>query len=195
RRADQYDRPVLDVGQKRVLLGLVPAVNFVDEQGGALAIQLAPLAGHVNRLANLLDPGQDGVDGDEVAARAVGDDHSQRRLARARRAIEDERRKLVGLNGAAQQAAGTDDVALAGELVERARPHAGGQRRFLADALLRGVGEQVGHAVSLSVNARSRLISTISSLYQGGIISSLLMRSSSTDWGVSANSRLMGRLY
>src|SRR5574341_100173 len=52
-RADQDDQPILDVRQQRVLLGLVPAVNLVHEQHGALAIQVALLAGLLDHLAQL----------------------------------------------------------------------------------------------------------------------------------------------
>ena len=71
-------------------MGFVPAVHFIDKERRALAVQLAPLTGHVNGLANFLDSGQHGVDGDEVAAGAIGDDKGQSCLARAGWAVEDE---------------------------------------------------------------------------------------------------------
>ena len=39
RRADEGDRAVLDVGQQGVLLGLVEAVDLVDEQDGPAAVE------------------------------------------------------------------------------------------------------------------------------------------------------------
>ena len=42
-RADQADGAALDVGQKCVLLGLVEAVNLIDEEDGA-RVQLGGLA-------------------------------------------------------------------------------------------------------------------------------------------------------
>ncbi len=50
-------------------------------------------------------------------------------LARAGRAVEDERGEPVGLEHAPQQLALAEEVLLADELLQRARPHAGGQRR------------------------------------------------------------------
>ena len=47
--ADQRDRAVLDVGQQRVLLRLVEAVDLVDEQHGAPTVQREPLLGRGDR--------------------------------------------------------------------------------------------------------------------------------------------------
>ena len=86
--------------------------------------------------ADVGDPGQHRVDGDEVAAGGVGDDARQGRLAGARRTVEDHRAELVRLDGPAQQAARADDVLLADELVQRARPHPRRQRRLLLGQFL-----------------------------------------------------------
>ena len=45
RRADERDRAVLDVRQQRVLLGLVEAVDLVDEQDGAAGLEREPVLG------------------------------------------------------------------------------------------------------------------------------------------------------
>ena len=111
------------MGQQRILLRLVPAMHLIYKQRCPLPIQFPPLPRLVNRLPNFLHPGQNGVDGDKVALGAVGNNHRQRRFAGAGRAIEDERRKLVSLDGAAQQPAGTDDMVLSHVLIEGARPH------------------------------------------------------------------------
>ena len=52
RRADQGDRAVLDVGQQRVLLGLVEAVDLVEEQDGPGAVQGQPILRLGDRRAN-----------------------------------------------------------------------------------------------------------------------------------------------
>ena len=80
-RADQDDGAVLDPGQERVLLGLVEAVDLVDEEDGALAVQVAAVLCLVDRLADVGDPGEHGVDGDEMGARRVGDDVGEGGLA------------------------------------------------------------------------------------------------------------------
>ena len=135
-RADEDDRAVLDPRQQRVLLGLVEAVDFVHEEDRALAELPAALLRLRDRLPDVGDAGQHRVDGDEVAAGGVGDDARQRRLARARRPVEDDRAELVGLDRPAQQPSRPDDVLLADELVQRARPHPRGQRRFLVGQLV-----------------------------------------------------------
>ena len=55
RRADEDDGAVLDGRQEGVLLGLVEAVDLVDEQDGA-AVRLAAPAGLGDGLAQVLDP-------------------------------------------------------------------------------------------------------------------------------------------
>ena len=134
-RADQDDRAVLDPRQQRVLLGLVEAVDFVDEEDGALGKLAAAFLRGGDGRADVRDARQHGVDGDEVAARGVGDDARQRGLAGAGRPVEDDGAELVGLDRAAQQPARPDDVLLADELVERARAHPGGEGRFFLSQL------------------------------------------------------------
>ena len=69
RGADQDDPPFLHVGQQNVLLRAVEVVDLVDEQDGARPAGLQFGAGALDDLAQILDPGGDGVDGVEVAAR------------------------------------------------------------------------------------------------------------------------------
>src|SRR5207248_2581852 len=61
--------------------------------------------------------------------RHLRDDVSERRLAGAGWAGQDDRRQPVGLDGAAQKFARPKDVLLPDEFVERARTHPRGQRR------------------------------------------------------------------
>ena len=112
-RADENDGAVFDPRQERVLLGLVEAVDLVDEEDGFAAVQLAQLTGFINGLANVGDPGQDGVDGNKMGAGGVGDDGRECGFARAGRAVENQGGELVGLNGAPQQAARAENVVLA----------------------------------------------------------------------------------
>ena len=97
-RADQDDGAVFHPRQQRVLLRLVEAVDFVHEQDGALPELAAPLLRHGDGLPDVVDAGQHRVDGDEVGAGGVGDDTRQGRFAGARRAVEDHRTELVGLD-------------------------------------------------------------------------------------------------
>ena len=86
----------------------------------------------------------------EGAFGRAGDGERQRGLAGARRTPEDRRRQAVELDEAAQRAAGSDEVLLADDLVDRARPEAGGERRLGTEPVRDRCGEQVvrhpGHA-------------------------------------------------
>ena len=55
RRADERDRAVLDVRQERVLLGLVEAVDLVDEQDRPAAVEGEPVLRLGDRRADLGD--------------------------------------------------------------------------------------------------------------------------------------------
>ena len=55
-RADQDDVAALDIGQKRVLLGFVEAVNFVDEEHRAAAQAAARSASAITALISLMPP-------------------------------------------------------------------------------------------------------------------------------------------
>ena len=141
--SDQHDGAVLHRGQQRVLLRLVPAVHLVHEQDGAPAVQVARLARRRNRLAQLLDPGQDGVQCRELRPGGAGDHLRQGGLAGSRRPVEDQGGELIRLDRAPQQAPRADDVPLTHEFVQGARPHARRQRRT-ARLLRRAAGaEQV----------------------------------------------------
>jgi hypothetical protein len=61
------------MGKKRVLLGFVEAMNFVNENDGASAILPSPFGiGH--DLLDLFDTGKNSAEFDEFRAGHVGDD-------------------------------------------------------------------------------------------------------------------------
>ena len=107
-------------------------MDLVDEQHGALAggAQLARVAHHAPQIG---DAGADRRDRREMRAGLLRDDARERRLAGSGRSPQDHRRNLIGLDRAAQRAARADDLLLADELFERARPHA--RRERLANSL------------------------------------------------------------
>jgi len=80
-----------------------------------------------------------------VGTGGVGDDAGEGGFAGAGRAVEDEGGELVGLDGAAEEAARADDVVLAHEFVQGAGPHAGGEGLFFFEDVLGVEGEEVGH--------------------------------------------------
>ena len=145
--ADQDDRAVFHRVQQRVLLAAVEAVDLVDEQDGAHAVDQQALFGGGDFAAQIGHGAADGRYLHEGRARAFGHDVRDARLARSGRAEQDGRRQGVRLDRREQPAAGTDRVLLAGQLVERARTHAHGKRR---GGEFRGVfyfGEKGVHAM------------------------------------------------
>ena len=130
RRADQRQQALLDRRQQRVLLGLVEAVDLVEEEDRRLVADAAALLGPLDHRPHL---GPAGVDGRlllERAARRGGDDPRQGRLARPRRPVEDHRMGLARLDRSAQRRARAEQVLLADELVERPGAHPHRQRRL-----------------------------------------------------------------
>ncbi len=129
RGADEDDRALLDVGEKRILLGAVEPMDLVDEEDGPHPVTGALAVGLADHLADLLDARQDGREGDEAGAGHAGHQGRERGLAGARGAPEDHRMQLARLDGRPQHAAGPQEVLLPHDLVDRARSDAIGQRR------------------------------------------------------------------
>ncbi len=76
-----------------------------------------------------------GVQLAEIGLGGMGNDPSQGGFSRSRRAVEDERAKLVRLDGPVEQLVLSHNMLLSHHLIQRLRPHAGSQRRFLLFAL------------------------------------------------------------
>ena len=53
RRTDEYEKPVLDVGQQPVLLGLIEAVYLVDEEERPAPFAVAPVPRALDDLLEL----------------------------------------------------------------------------------------------------------------------------------------------
>ena len=119
--ADEDDRAVLDVREKGILLGLVEAVDLVDEEDRAGSAEFGARA--VADLADLRDVRDDARTAHEVPARRLRDDLGERCLAAAGRTEQDDVRETVRLDDAPEQLAVAEDVALAHHLVKRARTH------------------------------------------------------------------------
>jgi len=150
RRADETQRPALQMRQQHVLLRLVEAVDFIHKQDRRLVVEPQVLPRMLRLLADVRHAALHAAERDEARLRLLGDDVRQRRLPHARRPVEDQRREAVRLHRAAQQLPLRQDVPLPGILIQRARPHARGQRRARmmhhrrrAWRLGRGRGEKV----------------------------------------------------
>ena len=127
-RSDEAHRSALDVGKEDILLGLVEAVDLVDEENRALIAELGVGARLFDLGANLGHVGFDPVEGLKAGSRAVRDHPREGGLARARWAVEDERGEAVRFDGPAEQFALTQDVLLTGDLVEATRTETRRQR-------------------------------------------------------------------
>ena len=90
---------------------------------------------------------------DEVGADLGGQQPGEARLAGAGRAPQEQRREVAAGDAPAERPALADEVLLADELVEVARPHPGGERlalgRWLEEGLGSGARRRGGHAPSL----------------------------------------------
>ena len=107
RRADQRHQALLDGRQQRVLLGLVEAVDLVEEEHRLRRRSVSRrCGGALDHGAHLGAPGRDRAQLLEGRAGALGDDPRERRLARAGRAVEDHRVRPALLDRGAQRRAG-----------------------------------------------------------------------------------------
>ncbi len=91
---DENNVAGFDVGEKGVLLGFIEAVNFVDENDGAMA-GTGFLFGHGHDLLNFLDAGEDGAEGDVFGPSEPGDDASEGGFSAAGRSPEKHGAEIV----------------------------------------------------------------------------------------------------
>ena len=94
--------------------------------------------------AHLGAPGLDRRELLEGRVRVLGEHPGQRRLPGPRRAVEDHRVRLAGLDRRAQRARRAEQVRLADELLERPRAHPRGQRQILGRRRARPAGGSSG---------------------------------------------------
>ena len=128
RRADEDEPAVLNVWQQHILLALVEAMDLVDEDDRAALIITARLISLLDDAAQVADASRDSIELLKGAVRHLSDHLRERRLARTRRAIEDNGRNLVCLDHAAQEMAAAHSLLLADEFLEVARTHAARKR-------------------------------------------------------------------
>ena len=140
---------VLDVRQQDVLLGLVEAVDLVDEQQRLVAAHAQSVAGCVEHFAQILHAAGDGAQLDELRPAGLRQQMGERRLAGARRTVEQDRAQPIGREQSAEQLAFAEEVLLAGELLERSGPHPRG--KWLRAAAIGGFAgfKQTHNATSL----------------------------------------------
>ena len=135
-RPDEDDDAVFDVGQKGVLLRFVEAVDFVHKKDGLLPVHPASFLRGRYRRPYVFHSAQDSIDGDKVSSCRVGDNASEGGFAGTGWAIENDRRKLIGLDGAPQQATRPNDRILANKFIQCTRAHTGSQWLFFFQQIL-----------------------------------------------------------
>ncbi len=121
------------------------AVDLVEEQNRAPLLCGEPVAGFLEHLADVFDPRGGGRQGAEGGVGVGGDEHRQCRLAGAGRAPEKHGDRLTGLHDVPEGGALAKELWLTGDLVDRPRPHAGGQRGGTRRQILGASFEKVGH--------------------------------------------------
>ena len=120
--ADQRQQAILDRRQQGVLLGLVEAVDLVEEEDRRPAGRTA-FPGALDDLPHLGAAGVDGRELLEGARRSRGDDPGQGRLAGPRRPVEDRAVRLAGFDRDTEGRPRLEQLALADELVQLAGAH------------------------------------------------------------------------
>src|SRR5262249_28925767 len=124
----EHDGALLDVRQERVLLGLVEAVDLVDEENGAASADGAFRLGLGRDLTYLLHAREYSREGRETRTDHLGHEPSESGLTGAWRSPEDHRVQRAVLERAPQHLAGPDQMLLPDDLVEASRPHPIGER-------------------------------------------------------------------
>ena len=158
--SDEAHGAALEVGKEDVLLRFVEAVDFVDEEDGGFVAKFLPSSGLFDFGANFGDIRFDAVEGLEAGAGALGDDGGESGFAGAGRAVEDEGRKAVGLDGATEKFSFGEDVLLTTNFGEIAGTHTGGEGLITRLRDVGGgsfVGEEVGHLWETFQNPESRI--------------------------------------
>ena len=135
--------------EQRVLLGLVEAVDLVEEEDRALPALAEPVLGPLDDLAHVLHAGVDRAHRLEGLVGRARDEPGDRGLAGPGRAPEDHRRQPVPLDERPERATRGEQVALADHLVEGPGSEPGRQGGSGLQALLGRRREQVSHHPTL----------------------------------------------
>ncbi len=145
REPDQDHDALFDVGQQRILLGLVEAVDLVDHQQRRPPAGGDFVAGLFEHFADVFHAAGDRAELPKAAVRLLGQQPRERRLAGARRAVEDHRPEPLGPQHSPQQLAFAEEVLLADKFRQRSRPHPRRERLHLLEVGCFGLGEKIGH--------------------------------------------------
>ncbi len=128
RGADEDHDSFLDIGEERILLRLVEAVDFVDEEQCAAGFRFQAFASRFENGAEFLHATADGAELHEGGSGFGRQQPRERRLAAAGRSVEDDRPEPISLEEPPQELALIEKMALPGELGESPRAHPRCQR-------------------------------------------------------------------
>ena len=129
RCAHEHHGTIFHGMQKRILLAAAESVNFVHEQNRACACSQKALFSRGYFSAQIGNGATNGRHFHERRACGFGDDVGDARFSRARRTVQNDGRKRIGLNRRMKPTARPHRVFLARKLVKRTRTHAHSQRR------------------------------------------------------------------
>ena len=123
------------MGQERVLLGLVEPMDLVEEEDRPLLVERETVLGLGDRRPDVGDAAHHRRQRHEMGADLLGEEAGEARLAGARRTPQQGRGEVAPGDAPAERAALADEVLLADELLEAARPHPGRERLLLGRRL------------------------------------------------------------
>ena len=132
------------MGEERVLLGLVEAMDLVEEEDAPRAVEGEPLLGLGDRGADLGDARHDRRERREMGADLGREQAGEAGLAGPGRPPQEQRREVAAGDAAPERPALADEVLLADELVEVPRAHPRCERLALGRRLEEGLGPRAG---------------------------------------------------
>ena len=130
-RADQREGAVFHPRQQRILLGTVEAMHLIDEQNRAQSVALQAAMRFIHLMAQILHPGQHGIERAEMGSGVIGDDPRQGGFADSWRTMQDQVSDPIGGNGASEQPAFSKDRSLTDEFIQIAWTEAVGEGSLL----------------------------------------------------------------
>ncbi len=123
--------------QKRILLTLIEAVDFIDKQDGATS-GIAVLPGALDGFADLFYARRHCGDAFHISLAVTTDNFGQRGFSCPWRPPQDHRMQMPGLDSAWQRFTGSQQMLLPNIFCQRDWPHTGGQRlKFIVGEIQR----------------------------------------------------------
>ena len=142
---DQMKETTLHLGQKRVLLRLAKAMNFIDEKQGSTRLFVPPAPRFIEDRTQVGDSGVGRVDASKGETKGLGEELRDRRFSRTGRPRENERCGLLTRHETPDDAVRTEHTLLPHDVFEATRTHSLGQRRLCPLRFGSNACEEVAH--------------------------------------------------